>query len=676
MWRCPRRLTLTTHCDSARTQITLEVEDNGPGMLPQVQARIFEPFFTTKPPGVGTGLGLPLCLGIIEGHGGTIQVRGSRAGCYFPGRVARGGSAGDSAHHTRPAHELSPVQGQTILLVDDEPAIATALTRVLPRDGYTVDTAANGRQALARLQGRVYDLILSDLRMPELDGPGLYRALEQQYPALCRRFVFLTGDTLSPETLAFFAQTEVPRLIKPFDAAAVRRAIRQLLRARVTALLGSLRHRTGQPQRHKIYGGVNSGIDHSGIHRTIDKIEGSDHEENGPASTTKKPRPTSATAHANGVAVGTSDLRVLLAGPQAMRDGNFSIRLPGDWTGLEGKIADTFNEIVAANQTMAQELQRVGQVVGKEGKTRERTRFHQSQGAWGEVEVSVNTLIDDLLRPTTEVTRAIAAVAQGNLTQTVRLDVDGRPLEGEFLRSATIVNTMIQQLGVFTAEVTRVAREVGSDGKLGGQAQVGGVSGVWKDLTESVNSMASNLTAQVRNIAEVTIAVANGDLSRKITVDVRGEILQLKEAINTMVDQLRSFASEVTRVAREVGTEGKLGGQAVVPGVAGTWKDLTDNVNLLAGNLTAQVRNIAEVTTAVARGDLSRKIAVDVKGEILELKNTINTMVDQLNAFASEVTRVAREVGTEGKLGGQAQVPGVGARGKTSPTTSTPWPAT
>ena len=275
------------------------------------------------------------------------------------------------------------------------------------------------------------------------------------------------------------------------------------------------------------------------------------------------------------------------------------------------------------------------------------------------MEVSVNTLIEDLLRPTTEVTRAIAAVAQGNLTQTVRLEVDGRPLEGEFLRSANIVNTMIQQLGVFTAEVTRVAREVGTEGKLGGQAQVPGVAGTWKDLTDSVNSMASNLTGQVRNIAEVTIAVANGDLSKKITVDVRGEILQLKEAINTMVDQLRSFASEVTRVAREVGTEGKLGGQAVVPGVAGTWKDLTDSVNAMAGNLTAQVRNIAEVTTAVARGDLSRKITVDVKGEILELKDTINTMVDQLNAFAAEVTRVAREVGTEGKLGGQAQVPGV-----------------
>ena len=218
---------------------------------------------------------------------------------------------------------------------------------------------------------------------------------------------------------------------------------------------------------------------------------------------------------------------------------------------------------------------------------------------------------------------------------------------------------MIKQLNVFTSEVTRVAREVGTEGKLGGQAQVREVTGVWKDLTESVNSMASNLTAQVRNIAEVTIAVANGDLSKKITVDVRGEILQLKEAINTMVDQLRSFASEVTRVAREVGTDGKLGGQAIVPGVAGTWKDLTDSVNAMCGNLTDQVRNIAHVTTAVARGDLSRKITVDVRGEILELKDTINTMVDQLNAFASEVTRVAREVGTEGKLGGQAQVPGV-----------------
>jgi HAMP domain-containing protein/CheY-like chemotaxis protein/signal transduction histidine kinase len=357
-------------------------------------------------------------------------------------------------------------------------------------------------------------------------------------------------------------------------------------------------------------------------------------------------------------------LGTILAALQTMRDGDFSVRLPVAWTGLEGKIADTFNDIIAANEQMARELNRVGLAVGKEGRTRERSRFQQLRGAWGEMEVSVNTLVEDLLRPTTEVTRAIAAVAQGNLTQSVRLDVDGRPLEGEFLRSAKIVNTMIQQLGVFTAEVTRVAREVGTDGKLGGQAQVPGVAGTWKDLTDSVNSMASNLTGQVRNIAEVATAVASGDLSRKITVDVRGEILQLKEAINTMVDQLRSFASEVTRVAREVGTDGKLGGQAIVPGVAGTWKDLTDSVNAMAGNLTAQVRNIAEVTTAVARGDLSRKITVDVKGEILELKDTINTMVDQLNAFAGEVTRVAREVGTEGKLGGQAQVPGVGGTWK------------
>jgi HAMP domain-containing protein/CheY-like chemotaxis protein/signal transduction histidine kinase len=355
----------------------------------------------------------------------------------------------------------------------------------------------------------------------------------------------------------------------------------------------------------------------------------------------------------------SGELSVILASLQTVRDGDFSARLPGTWTGIAGKIADTFNEIVAANQHMAGELKRVGHVVGKEGKTRERTRFHESRGAWGEMEISVNTLVEDLLRPTAEVTRAIAAVAQGNLTQTVQMEVDGRPLEGEFLRSANIVNTMIQQLGVFTAEVTRVAREVGTEGKLGGQAQVPGVAGTWKDLTDSVNSMASNLTGQVRNIAEVATAVASGDLSRKITVDVRGEILQLKEAINTMVDQLRSFASEVTRVAREVGSEGRLGGQANVPGVAGTWKDLTDSVNAMAGNLTAQVRNIAEVTTAVARGDLSRKITVDVKGEILELKNTINTMVDQLNAFAGEVTRVAREVGTDGKLGGQAQVPGV-----------------
>src|SRR6266571_371553 len=352
-------------------------------------------------------------------------------------------------------------------------------------------------------------------------------------------------------------------------------------------------------------------------------------------------------------------LQDLLHALQAMRAGDFSVRMTGDHLGIEGKIADTFNEIVAANQRMAQQLEHVGQVVGREGKTRQRVKFDLASGSWADMEGSVNALIDDLLWPTREVTRAVAAVAQGDLLQTVKLDVDGRPLGGEFLQSANIVNTMIKQLSVFTSEVTRVAREVGTEGKLGGQAQVPEVTGVWKDLTESVNSMANNLTGQVRNIAEVTIAVANGDLSKKITVDVRGEILQLKEAINTMVDQLRSFASEVTRVAREVGTEGRLGGQAQVPGVAGTWKDLTDNVNLMAANLTDQVRGIVKVVTSVANGNLNQELTVQAKGEILELKNTINTMVDQLNAFAGEVSRVAREVGTEGKLGGQAKVPGV-----------------
>ncbi|MFO1162441.1 MAG: response regulator [Reyranellaceae bacterium] len=358
----------------------------------------------------------------------------------------------------------------------------------------------------------------------------------------------------------------------------------------------------------------------------------------------------------NGV---SPDLYELQHALEAMRAGDFSVRLPVRRDGELGRIAVLFNEIVGANQNMAQQLERIGKSVGEQGRTRQRVKFGISSAQWGEMESSVNGLIDDLVWPTTEVTRVIGAVAQGDLLQTVRLDVDGRPLKGEFLRSATIVNTMIKQLSVFTSEVTRVAREVGTEGKLGGQAKVSEVTGVWRELTESVNSMANNLTAQMRNISDVTIAVANGDLSRKITVDVRGEILQLKEAINTMVDQLRSFASEVTRVAREVGTEGKLGGQAIVPGVAGTWKDLTDSVNAMCGNLTDQVRNIADVTTAVARGDLSKKITVDVRGEILQLKDTINTMVDQLNGFAGEVTRVAREVGTEGKLGGQAQVPGV-----------------
>ena len=356
--------------------------------------------------------------------------------------------------------------------------------------------------------------------------------------------------------------------------------------------------------------------------------------------------------------------RLILKVMVAFRDGDFSARLPADWVGTDALIADAFNQVIGQKQRISNEVTRLSETVGKEGRLKQRMTLPGAVGGWAAEADSVNTLIDDLVRPTTESARTIGAVAKGDMGQSMELEVDGRSLRGEFLRSAKLVNTMIEQLSVFTSEVTRVAREVGTEGKLGGQAKVPGVSGVWKDLTDSVNQMAGNLTAQVRNIADVTIAVANGDLSKKITVDVRGEILQLKEATNTMVDQLRSFASEVTRVAREVGTDGRLGGQAVVPGVAGTWKDLTDSVNAMATNLTAQVRNIATVTTAVARGDLSRKITVDVKGEILELKETINTMVDQLNGFSSEVTRVAREVGTEGKLGGQALVPGVGGTWK------------
>ncbi len=379
---------------------------------------------------------------------------------------------------------------------------------------------------------------------------------------------------------------------------------------------------------------------------------------NGAKSRTAKPRNGRA-GGAKATTESSSFPDQLLMTLMRFKEGDFSSRMTASFVGLDGKIADILNDILSVSERRGTEIARVCRVVGKEGKLKQRMRVPGAVGGWADEISALNMLIDDLVWPTTEVTRAIGAVAKGDLSQSMALEVDGRHLEGEFLRSAQLVNNMIEQLSVFTSEVTRVAREVGTEGKLGGQAKVKGVSGVWKDLTESVNQMAGNLTAQVRNIAEVTIAVASGDLSKKITVDVRGEILQLKEAINTMVEQLRSFASEVTRVAREVGTEGKLGGQAVVPGVAGTWKDLTDNVNSMATNLTNQVRNIAEVTTAVARGDLSRKITVDVQGEILALKNTINTMVDQLNGFASEVSRVAREVGTEGKLGGQAQVPGV-----------------
>src|ERR1700719_183184 len=376
----------------------------------------------------------------------------------------------------------------------------------------------------------------------------------------------------------------------------------------------------------------------------------------------KKATAPSVTRIRNGAELNGSkdaELRQLLAALTAFKRGDFSVRLPEDWAGIAGKVADTFNDVIALNQGMSRELERIARVVGKEGRISQRVSLGAVSEGWADSVGCINTLIGDLVHPTSEMSRVIGAVAKGDLSKTVAREIEGRPLQGEFLRTAKTVNTMVDQLGAFASEVTRVAREVGTEGKLGGQAKVKGVAGTWKDLTENVNQMAGNLTAQVRNIATVTTAVANGDLTKKITVDVKGEFLELKDTVNVMVDQLRSFASEVTRVAREVGSEGILGGQARVEGVSGTWKDLTDSVNFMARNLTGQVRNIAEVTTAVATGDLSKKITVDVKGEILELKNTINTMVDQLSSFASEVTRVAREVGTEGKLGGQADVRGV-----------------
>jgi len=350
-------------------------------------------------------------------------------------------------------------------------------------------------------------------------------------------------------------------------------------------------------------------------------------------------------------------LRLLLE----VKEGNFSVRMPGDKLGISGKICDTLNGIIQLNEALVEELTKARNTIGLKGHLNHRVELPRfAKGSWASGVDSINSLISDLVHPTIEIAHVISSVAKGNLSQEMPLKIGDHVLQGEFAKIAAEVNDMVKQLNLFSMEVTRVAREVGSEGKLGGQAKVKGVAGVWKDLTDSVNQMAGNLTAQVRNIAEVTTAIARGDLRKKITVDVQGEILELKNTINNLVDQLNSFSSEVTRVAREVGTEGKLGGQAEVKGIGGTWKDLTDSVNQMASNLTGQVRNIAEVTTAVARGDLSRKITVDVKGEILELKNTINTMVDQLNSFSVEVTRVAREVGSEGKLGGQATVKGIG----------------
>ncbi len=350
----------------------------------------------------------------------------------------------------------------------------------------------------------------------------------------------------------------------------------------------------------------------------------------------------------------TAQVRNIAGVTTAVARGDLSRKITVDVKGEILELKDTINTMVDQLNAFASEVSRVAREVGTEGKLGGRADVPGVAGTWKDLTDNVNGMASNLTGQVRNIAGVATAIANGDLSRKITVDANG-----EILELKNTINTMVDQLNAFASEVTRVAREVGTEGNLGGQAVMTGVAGTWKDLTDNVNCMASNLTGQVRNIAEVTIAVAHGDLSRKITVDVRGEILQLKEAINTMVEQLRSFASEVTRVAREVGTEGRLGVQAIVPGVAGTWKDLTDSVNAMGTNLTAQVRNIAEVTTAVARGDLSRKIMVDVKGEILELKNTINTMVDQLRAFAAEVTRVAREVGTEGRLGGQAVVPGV-----------------
>src|SRR5438128_159164 len=350
----------------------------------------------------------------------------------------------------------------------------------------------------------------------------------------------------------------------------------------------------------------------------------------------------------------TGQVRNIAEVTTAVALGDLSKKITVEVKGEILELKNTINTMVDQLNGFAAEVTRVAREVGTEGKLGGQAQVPGVAGTWKDLTDSVNFMAGNLTSQVRNIAVVTKAVAAGDLSRKITVDV-----KGEILELKVTVNTMVDQLSSFAAEVTRVAREVGTEGKLGGQAEVQGVAGTWKNLTDSVNSMAGNLTGQVRNIADVTTAVANGDLSKKITVDVRGEILELKNTINTMVDQLRSFGAEVTRVARGAGDEGKLGGQADVQDVAGTWKDLTDSVNFMASNLTGQVRNIADVTKAVASGDLSKKITVDVKGEILELKNTINTMVDQLSSFASEVTRVAREVGTEGMLGGQANVRGV-----------------
>ena len=345
---------------------------------------------------------------------------------------------------------------------------------------------------------------------------------------------------------------------------------------------------------------------------------------------------------------------------RAAKQGDFSVRLSTDGAaeGVMGEVALAFNALIEENDALVNELRRVDRTVGFEGQTTERASLGAG-GSWAVAVDSVNSLVEKMAWPVSEATSVLGLVANGDLSRDMPLHMNGTSLKGDFRELGTTVRTVVGRLRTVSSGVSRVVREMGTEGKLGGQASVEGLSGTWTDLVDDVNLLAGNLTAQVRNITLVSTAIAKGDLSQKITVEAKGEILELKNTINATLDQLRSFASEVTRVAREVGTEGRLGAQADVKGVSGTWKDLTDNVNLLAGNLTNQVRNIALVTTAVANGDLSKKITVEAKGEILELKNTVNAMVDRLQMFGAEVTRVAREVGTDGKLGGQADVKGV-----------------
>ncbi len=379
----------------------------------------------------------------------------------------------------------------------------------------------------------------------------------------------------------------------------------------------------------------------------------------GPSGREAKQEATAAPRSARAKRDATTESDVVSAALDALTRGDFTFRLrPRD--GVSREVAESFNHLAERLDHSSVELARLTRVVGRDGEMGERMRMEGLRGGWETIGDSFNTLVGDLTRPTTEVARVLSAVAQGDLSQKMAMEIDGKPVRGEFLRIGTTVNRMVDQLRSFASEVTRVAREVGSEGKLGGQANVPGVAGTWKDLTDSVNGMASNLTTQVRGIAGVVTAVANGDLSKKLVVETQGEILELKNTVNTMVDQLSAFAREVTRVAREVGTEGKLGGQADVKGVSGTWKDLTDSVNGLAGNLTVQLRDVSTVATAIASGNLTQKITVELQGEMLQIKNVINGMVDSLSTFAAEVTRVAREVGSEGKLGGQANVPGVG----------------